>query len=185
MLAKDSLSRRAVQTVLAEVLQTLTLLISPVLSFTAEEIWSYIPFKNGESVMLASWPDLPSYYEDERLAERWDVLLQLREEVNRALEAARKEKIIGSSLQASVELYPDEELYEKLVSYDALLPTVLIVSSTVLHKPGDEPGQTVTHRNSALRLKVKRTRGKCQRCWMLPTVERIKNMKGMLPLRKF
>ena len=122
VLAEDSRSRRAVQTVLAEVLQTLTLLISPVLSFTAEEIWSYIPFKNGESVMLASWPDLPSYYQDEELAERWEVILQLREEVNRSLELARKEKIIGSSLQALVELYPDDELYGKLADYESLLP---------------------------------------------------------------
>jgi isoleucyl-tRNA synthetase len=182
VLAEDSLSRRAVQTVLAEVLQTLTLLISPVLSFTAEEIWSYIPFKKGESVMLASWPDLPSYYEDGQLAERWEVILQLREEVNRVLEAARKEKIIGSSLQASVELYPNEELYEKLVSYDALLPTVLIVSSTVLHKPGDEPeGEFVTAQELGLRLKVKLAPGeKCQRCWMYsPTVGQDEEHEGV------
>ena len=89
--------------------------------------------------MLASWPDLPSYYQDEELAERWEVILQLREEVNRSLELARKEKIIGSSLQALVELYPDDELYGKLADYESLLPAVLIVSSTRLHEPGVEP----------------------------------------------
>ncbi|HHT47109.1 MAG TPA: isoleucine--tRNA ligase [Firmicutes bacterium] len=173
VLAEDSRSRRAVQTVLAEVLQTLTLLISPVLSFTAEEIWSYIPFKNGESVMLASWPDLPSYYQDEELAERWEVILQLREEVNRSLELARKEKIIGSSLQALVELYPDDELYGKLADYESLLPAVLIVSSTRLHEPGVEPeGDFISAQELGLRLKVEPAPGKkCQRCWVYsPTV---------------
>jgi isoleucyl-tRNA synthetase len=173
VLDKDSPSRRAAQTVLAEILHTLTLLISPVLSFTAEEIWSYIPFKKEESAMLATWPELPAFYEDEELAARWEVMLQLREEVNRILEAARREKVIGSSLQAAVELYPDEELYAKLAGYNYLLPVILIVSSCRLHEPGVRAGDdSVAAQGLKLRIKVYKAAGeKCQRCWVYsPTV---------------
>lgn len=173
VLAKDSPSRRAAQTVLAEILVNLTLLITPVLSFTAEEIWSYIPFKKEESVMLASWPNLPAYYEDEELAARWEIMLKLKEEVNRILEAARRDKIIGSSLQAAVELYPDEELYTRLADYSNLLPSILIVSSCRLHEPNESAdSDSVEAQELKLRLKVGRAEGqKCQRCWVYsPTV---------------
>lgn len=176
VLEKEAPSRRAVQTVLAETLQALTLLIAPVLSFTAEEIWSYLPFKENESVFLKDWPELPAYYEDEKLAARWEVLLQLREESNRALEAARRDKLIGSSLQAAVELYPDEELYPKLAVYQELLPTLLIVSACRLHEPDvklPENGDgLVAAQELGLRMKIQRAPGaKCQRCWMYsPTV---------------
>ncbi|MGI6308888.1 MAG: isoleucine--tRNA ligase [Dethiobacteria bacterium] len=174
VLEKDAPSRRAVQTVLAETLKTLTLLIAPVLSFTAEEVWSYIPFKEKESVLLNAWPELPDCYENEELAARWELLLHLREESNKALEAARREKLIGSSLQAAVELYPDEELYPKLAAYSTLLPALLIVSSCRLHEPGTKlPADGLTTAQELnLRLKIQRAPGeKCQRCWMYsPTV---------------
>jgi isoleucyl-tRNA synthetase len=173
VLEENAPSRRAAQTVLSRILQTLTLLISPVLSFTAEEIWSYIPFQKEESVMLASWPDLSANYEDSALAERWDVILRLREEVNRVLETARKEKIIGSSLQAAVDLYPDDELYNKLVSYSSLLPALLIVSSCRLNKPDlKAEGDFVAAEELGLNIKVSKAAGeKCQRCWVYsPTV---------------
>ena len=156
VLEKDAPSRRAVQTVLAETLKTLTLLIAPVLSFTAEEVWSYIPFKEKESVLLNAWPELPDCYENEELAARWELLLHLREESNKALEAARREKLIGSSLQAAVELYPDEELYPKLAAYSTLLPALLIVSSCRLHEPGTKlPADGLTTAQELnLRLKI-------------------------------
>jgi isoleucyl-tRNA synthetase len=123
--------------------------------------------------MLSSWSDLPRYYEDEKLASRWEVILQLREEVNRVLETARREKIIGSSLQAAVDLYPDEELYKKLEDYSSFLPALLIVSSCRLNKPGFWPqGSFVQAESLPLCLKVEKAQGeKCQRCWVYsPTV---------------
>jgi len=171
VLEKDSPSRRAVQTVLWKVLQTITLLIAPILSFTAEEIWSYLPFKKEESVLLASWPELPVYFEDEELADSWDVLLQLKEEVNRVLEKARREKIIGNSLQADVDLYPGEELYGKLLKYNSLLESILIVSSCRLQQP-DFPAETGSEKAQAmdLRIRVKKAAGeKCRRCWVIST----------------
>ena len=171
VLPQNSPSRRAAQTVLAEILRTLTLLIAPVISFTAEEIWSYIPFKKEESAMLAAWPELPAFYEDEELAARWEILLQLKEEVNRILETARRDKVIGSSLQAAVDLYPDEDLYKKLVDYADFLPVLLIVSSCHLHEPGAVAGgDSVEAQELKLRIKVSKAAGeKCQRCWMYST----------------
>ncbi len=171
VLEKDSPSRRAAQTVLWKVLHTITLLIAPILSFTAEEIWTYIPSQKEESVFLASWPELPSYFEDEELGKSWEVLLQLKEEVNRVLETARREKIIGNSLQADVELYPGEELYEKLQKYSSLLESILIVSSCRLQQP-DVPVESGSEKAQELelRIRVKKAAGeKCQRCWMFST----------------
>ncbi|NMB35276.1 MAG: isoleucine--tRNA ligase [Firmicutes bacterium] len=189
VLEKEASSRRAVQTVLAEILKTLTLLIAPVLSFTAEEIWSYLPFEKGESVFLRAWPELPAYYADQELADRWEVLLQLREESNRVLEAARREKLIGSSLQAAVELYPDAELYPKLAAYAELLPMLLIVSDCRLHEPGAGIGPAeggrdgdglVAAQDLGLSLKIYKAPGsKCQRCWMYsPTVGQYGDEQG-------
>ncbi len=171
ILPQGSISRRGAQTVMAEILRTLTLLTAPVLSFTAEEIWSYITFRKEESVMLASWPELPAYYEDEALEARWESILQLKEEVNRILEQKRREKVIGNSLQASVELYPDKELHQKLLPYEPVLAAVLIVSETILHGPDVRPGEDCEQANEMnLHIKVQRARGeKCQRCWVYCT----------------
>ena len=171
VLEKDSPSRRAAQTVLWKVLHTITLLIAPILSFTAEEIWSYLPSPKEESVFLASWPELPSYFEDKELEKSWEVLLKLKEEVNRVLEAARREKIIGNSLQADVELYPSEELYEKLQKHSSLLESILIVSSCRLQQP-DVPVESGSEKAQEMELciRVKKAAGeKCQRCWMYST----------------
>lgn len=167
----DSFTRRAAQTVLAEVLQTITLLVAPVLSFTAEEIWSHIPFKEDVSVMLNLWPELPSYYENNDVAERWDFLIRVKEDVNRALEKARKEKMIGNSLEAAVELYPGEKVYQGLIDYEGMLPAVFIVSSVHLFQPFSRPeGEYLQSEEFDLGITVKRAEGeKCQRCWIYST----------------
>ena len=169
VLPADDHSRRAAQTVLCEVLQTLTCLIAPVLPFTADEIQTHIPFRQGESVMLASWPQLPHHYLDDELAERWEVLGELRDEVNRALEKARQEKLIGNSLQAHVDLYPGPELLDRIKEYETNLPALFIVSSCRLH---ETPAFSSEDRVEAaktldLRVKVEKAPGeKCSRCWM-------------------
>ncbi|HHU75581.1 MAG TPA: isoleucine--tRNA ligase [Firmicutes bacterium] len=172
VLEKDSLSRRSVQTVLWNVWQTITLLVAPILSFTAEEIWSYLPAVEEKSVLLASWPELPPHFENGELAESWEVLLKLKEEVNRVLEKARREKFIGNSLQAEIELYPGKELYQQLQKYESILETILIVSSCHLRQPDfpAEKGSERAQELGQLSIKVKKAPGeKCQRCWMVST----------------
>ncbi len=174
VLPAASLSRRAAQTVLAEVLEVLTCLIAPVLPFTAEEIYSHIPYRENDSVLMLSWPVLPDHYLDEELAARWEILGELRDEVNRVLEIARQGKVIGNSLQAHVDLYPGQALHEAIQGYAEELPAIFIVSSAALHDPSSTPGSDTGQAKSLdLRIAVRRARGdKCTRCWVYcPTVE--------------
>lgn len=174
VLDKEDPSRRAAQTVLDVVLRTMSVLIAPVLSFTAEEIWSHIPQRETESVHMADWPALPLQYDDEVLAKRWENIFNVREAVNAFLEKERREKRIGNSLAAMVELYPDEELFNLLKKYESQLATILIVSDCQLHRPGAEL-ETGSEKAPEMNLyvKVKNAPGeKCDRCWMVsPTVQ--------------
>jgi isoleucyl-tRNA synthetase len=148
--------------VLFRILETLTKLIAPVLSFTAEEVWHYISHDSSEqslerkelSVHLASWPSQKEDYIDKELEERWTKLLKYRDEVLKALEKARVEKTIGNSLEARVEISASKEDYNFLNQFLKDLPTVFIVSQVELKKDGN------------LRIEVKKARGKkCVRCW--------------------
>lgn len=99
----QSRARRSAQTVLAKMLDALLVWMAPILSFTAEEIWRHLPWKNAESVFFACYPDFGEG-QDADLDARWQRLLALREAVNAALEQLRQEKKIGSALDAQVTL---------------------------------------------------------------------------------
>src|SRR5690606_36930673 len=106
--------------------------ISPVLTFTAEEMWQYLPQTKDKplSVQLTSWPEVRQEYLDPELAEKWNRILAVLEEVNRALEAARNAKMIGNSLEAKVVLYStNPQLYELLAGFADELATIFIVSA--------------------------------------------------------
>ena len=167
-------SRRAVQTVLDIILRTISVLIAPVLSFTAEEIWSHIPNREMESVLLADWPSLPAEYDDAELAARWETVFRVREGVNAVLEKVRREKMIGNSLEAALDLYAEPHLFAALQPYADQLATVFIVSQCHLHMGTSEPvaGSEKAAAEEGLYIKVsKAPGGKCARCWMLsPTV---------------
>lgn len=171
--APDAPERRAAQTVLYEVLATLVRLIAPVLTFTAEEIWEYVPGRDKEeSVQLAAWPEVNPQYLDEELEARWRVLLELREDVAKALEMARQEGLIGTSLRARVDLWFPEKLgpaYSVIKEYAEFLPTLFIVSQAVLHGPDEaapDEALELAHFPGA-RCRVSLAAGeKCERCWM-------------------
>jgi len=159
-----SLSRRAAQTTMYEVLMVLVKLIAPVLSFLAEEVWQQIP--RGEqdpcSVHLCTFPEPEERYIDEGLAERWKRLLQARDKVLVALERARKEKLIGNSLEARVEIRAVPRIYDFLLPYQGELATLFIVSGVTLLSVGEgRLGE-----GEELEVLVLRARGdKCERCW--------------------
>ncbi|EEG76478.1 isoleucine--tRNA ligase [Dethiobacter alkaliphilus] len=151
--------RRSAQTVMHEILVTLTKLIAPVLTFTSEEVWGYLPGEKEESVQLSNWPQSRPEYKDEELANRWQKLLDYRDVVTRRLEEARKEKLIGASLSAALDLYPDEEAFAALAPFKDRLPEIFIVSACTLHEPTG---------NKGLDVKVSTAAGeKCERCWMI------------------
>ncbi|HUW65709.1 MAG TPA: isoleucine--tRNA ligase [Spirochaetia bacterium] len=154
-----SRARRAAQTVCAAVLEALVRLLAPILTFTAEEIWGYLP-KTGRpvSVQLAGMPEVCTDYFDPALEERWDALMQVRGAVTPELERLRREKVIGNSLEAAVELWADGDLLALLRSAADQLPTIFIVSAVAVQPGGTEGG---------LRVEVKKAGGaKCERCWM-------------------
>lgn len=165
----DSSERRSAQTVLYEVARTLTQLVAPVLSFTAEEVWMHLP-KSSEmpvSVQLSDWPAVMEEYVDEDLASRWETLLRVREMVCRRLEESRVAREIGNSLEAVVHIVPDASTEELLRRYEDQLADIFIVSGVVLHPVGDVPEGVVSYPEMPkLHLLVERSPGaKCGRCW--------------------
>ncbi|NMA51508.1 MAG: isoleucine--tRNA ligase, partial [Peptococcaceae bacterium] len=164
-----SLERRAAQTVLYEVLHALVRLLAPILAFTSEEIWRYVPGEQKPvSVQLTSMPQVIDEYIDEELEQKWERLLAVRSEVTKALEEARREKVIGNSLEAAVELYAAQDLYDFLQPSAGELATIFIVSQASLKTLDETPsGVKNIEAMPDLAVLVKPAAGKkCERCWM-------------------
>lgn len=161
--AKDSFERRCAQTAMYKILSALTLMVSPILAFTADEIWrtmSHVPSHDVRNVLLN---DMPTYDESEPFAAeeaRYEKLFELRDSVLSALEVARAQKLIGKSLEAKVSITADAQIYDFLSSFDTdELSDVFIVSGTELVKGEVAEGE-------AVRVEVARADGeKCARCW--------------------
>ncbi len=165
--APNSQARRSAQTVLFEILVNLTKLFAPVLVFTTEEIWSYVPGKKETgSIHLASWPKPDEKLISDELETQWQKLIKVRSEVAREVEKLRKAGTIGSSLEAQVTLYAeDAKLAEFLTPYQKDLAMIFIVSDVVLEKT--KPTDAVeAPEMPKLHIKVERSPAqKCVRCW--------------------
>ncbi|MCI1821335.1 MAG: isoleucine--tRNA ligase [Megasphaera sp.] len=167
----DALIRRSAQTVMYRILDTLVKIVSPVLSFTAEEVWMYMPKIAGkeESVLLTDWPKAHKEYLDADLELRWNKLLSLRSDMTRILEGARKDHTIGHSLDAAVTIYADGEDYAFLSQWSDKLAILLIVSEVKLVEGTDlAPEQAVAGEDHTdIRVIVTpSTHEKCERCWI-------------------
>ncbi|HUV05400.1 MAG TPA: isoleucine--tRNA ligase [Armatimonadota bacterium] len=162
--APKSVQRRSAQTALWELLSAIVRMMAPILSYTAEEVWRYMPADGREvSVQLAEFPKVNDAYVDEELSARWEKLLDVREEVYRHIEEARTTGVIAKPLEALVVLTAASPLYDLLHAYQDQLASVLIVSQVRLEKA--EAG-------AALQVCVEPAEGtKCARCWLvLPAV---------------
>jgi isoleucyl-tRNA synthetase len=153
--------RRSAQTAMHEILVGVVTLMAPVLSFTADEVWRYVPLPNKPaSVHLAEFPAARPDLLDEPLAAEWERLLQVRDEVLRALESARKEKRIGSAQEAAVELTVPEASFDFLAAHRENLETVCIVSHLAVRRMAESGA------DPAIVVRVERAPGaKCPRCW--------------------
>ncbi len=159
----DSPARRASQTVMCDVLASLTKLMAPILSFTAEELWRMLPGTERDkitSVHLASFPDLDPRWKDEGLNDRWSRLLEVREAAQAALEIQRRDKIIGSSLEAKIVVEANPDRYAFLKHYEADLPSIFIVSQVAVKEVHNLP-----HKPDFLVRVTKASGDKCERCW--------------------
>ena len=166
----DSLERRSAQTAMYAILETLVKLLTPILAFTAEEIWMFVPRgdHHPESPLLTDWPQVRQDYLDSVLEVKWDRVIALRDQVVDALEIARNSKLIRDSLEAGVALYAEEDTYEFLKDLLDQLTTVLIVSEVKLHRTGEGlPDDVTISGETGAAVVVYRAPGeKCQRCWM-------------------
>ena len=168
--AAGSDERRAGQTAMYLIADGLTRLMAPILSFTADELWRYLPGARDESVHIAVFPSRSELegLADRELLERWTRLTGLREQVLAEIEPLRRDKQIGSSLQARVVLSvaPDELAF--LEAYARELPTLFIVSDVELRPAPQEPKEPEDHRPA--RVVIERAGGvKCERCWRYVT----------------
>jgi isoleucyl-tRNA synthetase len=164
----SSIQRRAAQTTLYKILDSLVRLMATILSFTAEEVWEHIPGakERAQSVHFTLFPEVESRYLDDKLEERFELLLKVRAEVSRILEAARQGKAIGNSLEASVTLNAPDKLLAFLRENESLLKDFFIVSEVIL-SPTVPPGAQQSKEIEGLHILVSRSAGqKCQRCWV-------------------
>ncbi|MBS3942876.1 MAG: class I tRNA ligase family protein, partial [Dethiobacter sp.] len=164
----DSPARRSAQTVMWLIMETITKLMAPILTFTADELWQLLPGKRPASIQVCDWPVPDPQWNDRDLGRRWEILLEVREEVTRALEQARKEKIIGGSLEASVSLWAGGDLYPLLKEYHLFLSALFIASNAELFPDmGELPAGAVPGQKLNLKIQVTRAPGgKCPRCWI-------------------
>jgi isoleucyl-tRNA synthetase len=180
---RNSLRRRSAQTVLYEIAVSLIKLTAPILAHTAEEAWQMMSEIKEPSVFLTNLPRVEKKYYDQELAEKWEKILLIRKSVVKALEIARKGKIIGSSLEAEVDLYTQEnELAALLHNYGRYWKEIFIVSEVKVFKEVPSPSSELGKDKSEVMVKgeempelymgVRRAPGKkCVRCWnWSPTV---------------
>ena len=159
----DSVARRAAQTTMYYILDALVKILTPMISFTAEEIWSamnHTEKENVESPMLADYPVSNDEWDNKEIAEKWEKIIKVKNIVAKDLELARAEKTIGNSLDAKVTIYAEGEEYKFLKENEELIKLVLIVSVLEIQENNRK-------QEEKLGVKVEHATGeKCERCWM-------------------
>ncbi|WP_449429978.1 isoleucine--tRNA ligase [Pseudomonas putida] len=164
----NSVARRSCQSALYHISEALVRWIAPILAFTADEIWQYLPGERNESVMLNGWyqglAELPEGIELDRAY--WDRVMAVKASVNKELENQRTAKVIGGNLQAEVTLYAEEGLSADLGKLGDELRFVLITSAASVVPFAQAPADAVATEVEGLKLKVvKSGHAKCGRCW--------------------
>jgi len=158
----DSLARRSAQSALYHIAHAMVRWIAPVLSFTAEEIWHHLPGASKESVFLQTWyKGLEGNYNNHSIEVARDINAHLRKE----LEEMRSNKVIGSSLDAEVDIYCNDENYQALEELKDELRFVLITSDARIHLLSEKPKEATDIDKSLAIMVIKSIHQKCVRCW--------------------
>ncbi len=178
-----SVERRSGQTAMYAILSAMVRLMAPILSFTAEEVWGYMKDEsNAKSVFLQTFPQEQKKYIDNELETRWEQIIAVRSEAAKVLEALRRDKIIGHSLDAEVRIYAEAGLLDFLEGYRKDLAFIFIVSCVEIAKESDAPSDAyVSDIIKGLKIAAGPARGaKCARCWMYSeTVGRASDHAGI------
>ncbi len=180
--AADHADRRAIQTVLYESLIALTKLVAPILSHTSDEVWSFIPNVEEESVQLTDMPEYQELPNAKLLEEKWTAFMKLRNNVLKALEEARNEKVIGKSLTAKITLYVNDQAKNLLDSIQENLQQIFIVSGfEVAGSLNEAPENAMKFENTAI--VVSKAEGEtCERCWTVtPEVGQTEGFETLCP----
>jgi isoleucyl-tRNA synthetase len=163
-------ARRSAQTVMYILLDSVAKIMAPILPFTSEEIWKFMPdFESKkESIHLEAFAETEATWQDNELADKWEKLLSIRGEVTKALELARAKKLIGHPLDAEVVINADDDLLSFLSDYDQELRRIFIVSKTTLKKElPDDAEPYKSEEIDSLSIVVLNAPGeKCERCWI-------------------
>lgn len=165
---KNSVARRSAQTALYHLAHALTRWMAPILSFTAEEIWSYLPGKKAASVFVAEWYDaLPNITAEQSWGQAyWEKMMLVRNHVNRALEQQRAQGIIGAPLDATIILYAGSELLADLKRLQGELRFVFITSEAQIKPLDEKSSQAIATEMNDLWVEVTPSAfEKCVRCW--------------------
>ena len=158
----DSLARRSAQSALFHISHAMVRWLSPILSFTSEEIWQFLPGASNESIFLQTWyEDLEGNFDSPVIESCRDINTHLRKE----LEEMRRNKVIGSSLDAEVDIYCKDENYQNLLGLKDELRFVFITSEARVNELSSKPSDA-KEIDSSIAIKVYKSKHqKCVRCW--------------------
>lgn len=158
----NSKERRSAQTAMYEILSELAVMVTPILSFTTEEVWQYMPKQSHmpvDSIQMMTWPQPKPERLDTALEAKWDKFITIRGEITKVLETARRNKTIGHSLDAKVQIQATGETLANLQQVEAQLANLLIVSQVELVAGTDTDAELTVSVVAA-------TGNKCERCWI-------------------
>ena len=163
---ENSLSRRSAQTALYHIAEAFSRWIAPILSFTASEIWGFMPGERESSVFVAEWFSLPRLTDADVISQAdWAAILQAKEAINKVIEDQRNQGVVKGSLGADIQLYAVPELYQSLAKLGDELRFVTITSKATLLSL-EEGGDANESMLEGLKVGVQRSSAeKCVRCW--------------------
>ncbi|WP_423253627.1 isoleucine--tRNA ligase [Melissococcus plutonius] len=161
--AENNYQRRCMQTVFYQIAVTITKLLSPILPFTAEEIWQYVK-EPEEYVQLSEFPGFEEFTNQDELMDTWTAFLSFRDKVLKALEEARNSKLIGKSLEAKVTIYPNEQVRLLLEAVDSNVAQLLIVSEFVVSENEVDTSKNIIEFDD-MKVLIEKAEGEtCERC---------------------
>ncbi|MDP1772929.1 MAG: isoleucine--tRNA ligase [Methylobacter sp.] len=164
----DGLARRSAQTAMYHVLEALTRWLAPIISYTADEIWQYLPGERSESVFLETWYQGLVTLDDDAVLNRefWQKVMAVRAVVGKELEKSRAKGDIGSSLNAELELYCNAEFFDDLNRLSDELRFIFITSNATVMAEGNAPEDAIQTEIDGVKLRVVVSEHeKCVRCW--------------------
>ncbi|AXI09012.1 isoleucine--tRNA ligase [Oceanobacillus zhaokaii] len=160
--AADNKRRRSIQTGYYEILTTLVKLLTPIIPHTTDEVWEYIPGVEEESVQLTDIPEAREVADYEKIEAKWEHFMAVRDDVMKALEEARNEKVIGKSLEAKLTLVPkDEQTKEVLLSMEHLHQYLIVSEANVV-----DAAENAKEYKCVDVVVEKHPGEKCERCWV-------------------